>query len=111
MKLVIYRIDLDIENGSPMGYATFVEKIRCFASDAEKRLVIFFISSGRCSYLSWGIDPVHRYYITVAPQCPFPDAMLGALNSSSFDAVFVQFCQCWLALVLRPLAYDERRCR
>ena len=33
-----------------------------------------------------------RYYITAAPQCPFPDAYIGAaLNEASFDAVYVQF--------------------
>ena len=40
---IVYRIDLDIENGSPTGYGTFVEKIRCFASDAEKKLVDFYL--------------------------------------------------------------------
>lgn len=33
------------------------------------------------------------YYITAAPQCPYPDAYIGtALNQASFDAVYVQFC-------------------
>jgi hypothetical protein len=36
-----------------------------------------------------------RYYITAAPQCPFPDAKVGdALNNADFDAVYVQFCNC-----------------
>lgn len=36
---------------------------------------------------------VTRYYITAAPQCPFPDAYLGTvLNAAAFDAVYVQFC-------------------
>lgn len=35
-----------------------------------------------------------RYYVTAAPQCPFPDASIGAaLNNASFDAVYVQFCK------------------
>lgn len=34
------------------------------------------------------------YYITAAPQCPYPDANIGdALNEAPFDAVFVQFCK------------------
>lgn len=34
-----------------------------------------------------------RYYITAAPQCPFPDAYTGpAINQSRFDAIYVQFC-------------------
>lgn len=33
-----------------------------------------------------------RYYVTGAPQCPFPDAELGStLNTVGFDAVYVQF--------------------
>jgi chitinase len=37
-------------------------------------------------------DSGKRYYITGAPQCPFPDAMMGAaLDDVGFDAVFVQF--------------------
>lgn len=35
-----------------------------------------------------------RYYITAAPQCPYPDVYIGtALNQASFDAVYVQFCE------------------
>jgi hypothetical protein len=34
------------------------------------------------------------YYVTAAPQCPFPDAEIGnALNNAFFDAVYVQFCK------------------
>lgn len=37
-------------------------------------------------------DKSKKYYITGAPQCPFPDAMLGpALEEVGFDAIFVQF--------------------
>ena len=33
-----------------------------------------------------------QYYLTAAPQCPFPDAVDGdTLNAVNFDAVFVQF--------------------
>jgi chitinase len=32
-----------------------------------------------------------RYYVTAAPQCPFPDGNLGSvLNAVAFDAVYVQ---------------------
>jgi len=34
-----------------------------------------------------------KYYITGAPQCPFPDrAMDAMLNAASFDAIFVRLC-------------------
>ncbi|KAJ2351449.1 Chitinase 2, partial [Coemansia sp. RSA 2618] len=65
---VLDGIDLDIEGGATAGYAAFVAQLRSHfeASSAKK------------------------YYITGAPQCPFPDAMLGStLNSAWFDMVFV----------------------
>ncbi|EKM83456.1 hypothetical protein AGABI1DRAFT_103656 [Agaricus bisporus var. burnettii JB137-S8] len=62
-------IDLDIENGSSSYYSDFVNKIRSLSKGLKK-----------------------RYYITAAPQCPFPDAKVGdALNKADFDAVYVQF--------------------
>ncbi|KAI0786086.1 glycoside hydrolase family 18 protein [Abortiporus biennis] len=62
-------VDLDIEGGTSTGYAAFVNRIRSHASGANK-----------------------KYYVTAAPQCPFPDASLGAvLNAAEFDAVYVQF--------------------
>ena len=68
--LLFFRIDLDIEQGSPTGYAAFVDRTRQNAEGQTK-----------------------RFYITAAPQCPFPDANIGdALNSASFDAVYIQFC-------------------
>jgi chitinase len=37
-------------------------------------------------------DPSKQYFITGAPQCPFPDAMMGSvIDAVKFDAVFVQF--------------------
>ena len=42
-RIICHRIDLDIENGSPTGYGTFVGKIRRLASDAEKRLATFYL--------------------------------------------------------------------
>ncbi|KDR84818.1 hypothetical protein GALMADRAFT_233211 [Galerina marginata CBS 339.88] len=66
---VLDGVDLDIENGSSAHYNTFVNTLRSLAKNSRK-----------------------RYYITAAPQCPFPDAEVGnALSSSFFDAVYVQF--------------------
>ena len=70
-------IDLDIEGGSPVGYGSFVLRLReLYATDAKK-----------------------TYYIAGAPQCPYPDAYLGptgfydkyALGIGWFDFVFIQF--------------------
>ncbi|KAF7306627.1 Glycoside hydrolase family 18 protein [Mycena indigotica] len=66
---VLDGVDLDIESGGGTGYVAFVNKIRSLASGASK-----------------------KYYITAAPQCPYPDAALGTvINAASFDAVYVQF--------------------
>ncbi|CAL1717246.1 unnamed protein product [Somion occarium] len=66
---VLDGVDLDIESGTPAHYAAFVNRIRSHSSGASK-----------------------KFYITAAPQCPFPDANIGdALNQASFDAVYVQF--------------------
>ncbi|KAJ7071519.1 class III chitinase [Mycena amicta] len=66
---VLDGVDLDIENGGSTGYIAFVNAIRSLASGASK-----------------------KYYITAAPQCPYPDSALGSvLNGASFDAVYVQF--------------------
>ena len=63
-------VDLDIEGGSPLYWDVFVTKLRSLASS----------------------DSSKSYYVTAAPQCPFPDAWLGtALNAVAFDAVYVQF--------------------
>jgi len=66
---VLDGVDLDIESGTGASYAAFVNRIRSHASGASK-----------------------QYYVTAAPQCPFPDAALGSvLNAAEFDAVYVQF--------------------
>ncbi|KAF7773295.1 CAZyme family GH18 [Agaricus bisporus var. burnettii] len=66
---VLDGVDLDIEGGGSTGFAAFVRRIRSRASGASK-----------------------QYYVTAAPQCPFPDAFLGpVLNAVGFDAVYVQF--------------------
>ncbi|KAJ1971120.1 Chitinase 2 [Dimargaris xerosporica] len=71
-KAVLDGIDLDIEGGSSVGYSALVDALRQkFASDnvAEK-----------------------RYYVAAAPQCPYPDAYLDTVLSTSWvDMVFVQF--------------------
>lgn len=82
-----FSIDLDIENGSSSYYSDFVNKIRSLSKGLKKRYgenatFPFLFTHATCSY-----------YITAAPQCPFPDAKVGdALNKADFDAVYVQFC-------------------
>ncbi|KAI7863873.1 glycoside hydrolase superfamily [Spinellus fusiger] len=67
---VVDGFDLDIEGGGSTGYVAMVKQLRnLFATDNSK-----------------------SYMITSAPQCPFPDAMLGSVISSiGFDAINVQF--------------------
>ncbi|KAI8053678.1 glycoside hydrolase superfamily [Gilbertella persicaria] len=67
---VLDGFDLDIEGGGSTGYAAMVRRLRShFDKDSSK-----------------------QYYITAAPQCPYPDAMLGkVINAVGMDAVFVQF--------------------
>ncbi|KAJ7127171.1 glycoside hydrolase superfamily, partial [Mycena epipterygia] len=66
---VLDGVDLDIEGGGSTGFAAFVTQIRSHAAGASK-----------------------PYYITGAPQCPFPDAYLGSvINAVGFDALYVQF--------------------
>ncbi|XP_073020430.1 hevamine-A-like [Primulina eburnea] len=65
---VLDGIDLDIELGSSLYYDNLVRFLK--------------------SYSRYG----RKVYITGAPQCPFPDRLLGAaLNTSRFDFVWVQF--------------------
>ncbi|KAJ6542369.1 glycoside hydrolase family 18 protein [Mycena vulgaris] len=66
---VLDGVDLDIESGPSTGYAAFATKIRALSAGASK-----------------------QYYLTAAPQCPFPDAYVGsAINTVGFDAIYVQF--------------------
>lgn len=82
------RIDLDIEKGSSAHYTALVNKIRSLAKGASKRSLL------ACSILDLPNANNHSYYITAAPQCPFPDEYIGtALNNAFFDAVYVQFCE------------------
>lgn len=68
-------IDLDLEGGSPLFYSDFVIAIRGLMKTSSK-----------------------KYFITAAPQCPFPDAWTGpgggtALGDAiaNFDYIWVQF--------------------
>ena len=68
-------VDLDIEGGGTVGYSAFVTALRALMD-----------GSG------------HKYYITGAPQCPYPDAFLGPATGralgdapAAFDFVWVQF--------------------
>jgi len=66
---VLDGVDLDLEGGSQTGWPAFVTQIRSHAAGASK-----------------------EYYITGAPQCPYPDAYIGnTINAVGFDAVYVQF--------------------
>lgn len=67
---VLDGIDLDIEGGSSVGYVRFVQRLR------ER-----FIES-----------PGRRFYVSAAPQCPYPDFYTGPVLDNAFlDMVFVQF--------------------
>lgn len=66
---VLDGVDLDIEGGGPTGWNSFATTLLGHYSGASK-----------------------KYYLSAAPQCPFPDANLGTvLNAVPFDQVFVQF--------------------
>lgn len=39
-------------------------------------------------------DTSKQYFISGAPQCPYPDQWLGdSLNNAWYDFVWVQFCK------------------
>ncbi|KAG0206603.1 Chitinase 1 [Mortierella sp. GBA30] len=67
---VLDGVDLDLESGQNAGYVAFIESLRAkFASPGSR-----------------------PFYITAAPQCPYPDqATMDALATSWFDLVWVQF--------------------
>lgn len=73
---VLDGIDLDIEQGTSVGYAAFAKTLKTLMN----------------------ADTRKPYYLTAAPQCPYPDPYLGpgvgtALGDtpSSFDFLYVQF--------------------
>ncbi|KAG1818141.1 glycoside hydrolase family 18 protein [Suillus subaureus] len=66
---VLDGIDMDIEGGSQTGFVSFLSALRTLMDGGSK-----------------------PYYITAAPQCPYPDAYIGTtLDQFGFDAVYVQF--------------------
>ncbi|KAF9970158.1 Chitinase 1, partial [Actinomortierella ambigua] len=66
---VLDGVDLDLESGTNKGYPAFVNALRAKFATSSK-----------------------SFYITAAPQCPYPDHALSAtLNSAWFDLVWVQF--------------------
>ncbi|KAI0760971.1 glycoside hydrolase [Trametes elegans] len=112
---VLDGVDLDIESGTPAHYAAFVKRIRSnagltglnattFARNATAR-ADSTTHAGHATATnhhndneknaSAAVDVTNKdkyYYITAAPQCPYPDAYIGAaLNEAPFDAVYVQF--------------------
>lgn len=81
---VLDGVDLDIEGGTTNYYADFVKTIRSLMA----------------------MDTSKKYYITGAPQCPYPDAIMGPGSDSQvlttvaqeFDYLFVQFYNNWCSL-------------
>ncbi|TPX34673.1 chitinase [Synchytrium microbalum] len=76
--VVLDGIDLDIESGNPSGWPSFVAQLRTLMTT----------------------DSTRQYYISAAPQCPYPDlsdgpgmgTVLGAITASTYiDLVQVQF--------------------
>ncbi|KAK5988846.1 Endochitinase 3 [Cladobotryum mycophilum] len=62
-------VDLDNESGNPTGYLAMVKRFRSnFAADTSK-----------------------KYYLTAAPQCPYPDASEPLNVCQLLDYVWVQF--------------------
>lgn len=73
---VVDRFDFDLENPAPR-MDTFAKHLRKLMNQA----------SGSSKTKSR-----KNFYLTAAPQCPFPDQNVGKiLNNVSLDAVFVQF--------------------
>lgn len=66
---VVDGFDFDIENNNPLGYAALVTELRSLFSSGTK-----------------------DYYISAAPQCPYPDASVGnLLANAEVDFAFIQF--------------------
>lgn len=85
---IIDGVDLDIEGGYITGYAAFVTALRGYFAGASK-----------------------TYYISAAPQCPFPDGYLGptagaAFQLSWFDFVWVQFYNNYCGLNAYPSEFN-----
>lgn len=66
---VVDGFDFDIENNNNVGYAALVNKLRELFKAGSK-----------------------QYYISAAPQCPYPDASVGdLLANADVDFAFIQF--------------------
>ena len=50
-----YSIDIDVEGGGTTYYDSFIKRIRTLSQGASK-----------------------KYYVTGAPQCPYPDAYMSS---------------------------------
>ena len=69
---VLDGVDFDIEHGGSKHYDDLARYLKGYSSKGRKKV-----------------------WVTAAPQCPFPDRMLGqALRTGLFDRVHVQFYNC-----------------
>ncbi|PRT55675.1 Endochitinase [Wickerhamiella sorbophila] len=67
---VVDGFDFDIENNNQVGYVALANKLRQLFSSA----------------------PSKQFYISAAPQCPYPDASVGdLLSQAQVDYAFIQF--------------------
>lgn len=81
---VLDGIDMDIEGGTQTGFVSFLTALRTLMDGGSK-----------------------PYYITAAPQCPYPDAYIGTtLDEFAFDAVYVQFYNNYCGLTNYDDPYD-----
>ncbi|CDH11871.1 related to Endochitinase [Zygosaccharomyces bailii ISA1307] len=66
---IVDGFDFDIENNNPSGYAALAKSLRSKFDGASK-----------------------QYYLSAAPQCPYPDASVGnLLDEADIDFAFIQF--------------------
>lgn len=66
---IVDGFDFDIENNNSQGYAVLVNRLRSLFENRSK-----------------------KYYISAAPQCPYPDASVGdLLINAEVDFAFIQF--------------------
>ncbi|CCD26758.1 chitinase NDAI_0I01890 [Naumovozyma dairenensis CBS 421] len=66
---VVDGFDFDVENNNSVGYSALVQKLRSLYETGSK-----------------------QYYISAAPQCPYPDVSVGPLlESENIDFLFIQF--------------------
>ncbi|KAI1797100.1 glycoside hydrolase superfamily [Ganoderma leucocontextum] len=69
--IVLDGVDLDIEGGQTTYFPSFVDRMWEYAKEQ---------------------GDTRKYYLTGAPQCPFPDGYMSyVLNHVPFDAIYIQF--------------------